>query len=85
MSVATHYQRVELIGLGLIGGSIARAAKLQALAQEIVTTARSEKTRARVAELGIVDHVVATNAEAVKEAYLFIFFKPVGACGEVAQ
>src|SRR3569833_2394923 len=85
MNEAAHFQRVALIGCGLIGGSIARAAKLQGLAGEIVTTARSEKTRARVMELGIVDRVVATNAEAVKDAELVILCIPVGACGPVAQ
>ena len=43
MNAQGHFQRVALIGFGLIGGSIARAAKLQGLAGEIVTTARSEK------------------------------------------
>ena len=60
------FKKVALIGFGLIGGSIARAARAQGLAGEIVTTARSAKTRARVAELGIVDRVVETNAEAVE-------------------
>ena len=78
-----HFQRVALIGFGLIGGSIARAARAQGLVGEIVTTARSEKTRARVLELGIVDQVVATNAEAVKDADLVILCIPVGACGPV--
>jgi len=78
------FQRVALIGFGLIGGSIARAARLQGLAGEIVTTARSEKTRARVKELGIVDRVVESNVEAVKDADLVILCIPVGACGEVA-
>jgi cyclohexadieny/prephenate dehydrogenase len=80
-----HFKRIALIGFGLIGGSIARAARLQGLAEEIVTTARSEKTRARVAELGIVDRVVKTNVEAVKDADLVILCIPVGACGPAAQ
>jgi cyclohexadieny/prephenate dehydrogenase len=78
------FQRVALIGFGLIGGSIARGARAQGLAGEIVTTARSEKTRARVTELGVVDRVVETNAEAVKDADLVILCIPVGACGPVA-
>jgi len=85
VSTVPIFRRVALIGFGLIGGSIARAARAQGLASEIVTTARSEKTRARVAELGIVDHVLATNAEAVKDADLVILCIPVGACGPVAQ
>ena len=79
------FNRLALIGFGLIGGSIARAARAQGLVGEIVATARSAKTRARVAELGIVDRVVETNAEAVKDADLVIVCIPVGACGEVAQ
>jgi cyclohexadieny/prephenate dehydrogenase len=79
------FKRVALIGFGLIGGSIARAARAQALTGEIVTTARSEKTRARVTELGVVDRVVATNAEAVADADLVILCIPVGACGPVTQ
>jgi cyclohexadieny/prephenate dehydrogenase len=85
MSAAPLFRKIALIGFGLIGGSIARAAREQGLAKEIVTTARSEKTRARVAELGIVDAVLATNAEAVRDADLVILCIPVGACGPVAH
>ncbi len=85
MTTAARFERVALIGFGLIGGSIARAARLHGLAGEIVTTARSKETRARVAELGIVDRVVESNAEAVKNADLVILCIPVGACGPVAQ
>jgi len=79
------FQRIALIGFGLIGGSIARAARQQNLAGEIVATARSPKTRARVAELGIVDAVLERNADAVRDADLVILCIPVGACGAVAQ
>jgi cyclohexadieny/prephenate dehydrogenase len=82
---APLFKRVTLIGFGLIGGSIARAARLQGLAGEIVATARSAKSRARVQELGIVDRVVESNAEAVADADLVILCIPVGACGPVAQ
>ena len=85
MSAAPHFNRLALIGFGLIGGSIARAARAQGLAGEIVTTAHSAKTRARVAELGIVDSVVETNAQAVDGADLVILCIPVGACAAVAQ
>jgi cyclohexadieny/prephenate dehydrogenase len=85
VSATPPFQRIALIGFGLIGGSIARAARAQGLAKEIVTTARSAKTRARVAELGIVDAVLEGNAEAVKDADLVILCIPVGACGTVAQ
>ncbi len=85
MNAAPPFKRIALIGFGLIGGSIARAAREQGLAGEIVATARSEKTRARVTELGVVDRVVETNSEAVKDADLVILCIPVGACGPVAE
>jgi len=85
VSATPIFPKIALIGFGLIGGSIARAARAQGLAKEIVTTARSAKTRARVAELGVVDAVLEGNAEAVKEADLVILCIPVGACGAVAQ
>jgi cyclohexadieny/prephenate dehydrogenase len=84
VSTRPNFDRIALIGFGLIGGSIARAAREQGLAKEIVTTARSAASRARVVELGVVDRVVETNAEAVKGADLVILCIPVGACGAVA-
>jgi len=85
MNAHPRFNRMALIGFGLIGGSIARAARAQGLAGEIITTARSEKTRARVRELGIADRVVDSNAEAAHGADLVILCIPVGACGAVAQ
>jgi cyclohexadieny/prephenate dehydrogenase len=84
VNIAPHFDRIALIGFGLIGGSIARAAKEQGLAKEIVTTEPSAKTRARVMELGVVDRVAETNAQAAEGADLVILCIPVGACGAVA-
>jgi cyclohexadieny/prephenate dehydrogenase len=79
------YNRLALIGMGLIGGSIARAARTQGAVRTIVATARTSATRKRVAELGIADQVVESNAAAVEGADLVIVCIPVGACGEVAR
>jgi cyclohexadieny/prephenate dehydrogenase len=73
-----------LIGVGLIGSSIARAARAQGTVREIVATARSAATRQRVAELGLADQVVESSAAAVAGADLVIVCVPVGACGDVA-
>ena len=85
MNAQPLFPRVALIGFGLIGGSIARAARAQGVAGEIVTTARSARTRARVTELGVVDRVAETNIDAVKDADLVVLCIPVGACGPVAR
>ncbi len=79
------FNRLALIGAGLIGSSIARAARLQKAVGSIVVTSRSPETRQRVRELGLADHVVETNAEAVADADLVIVCIPVGACGALAQ
>ena len=82
---APIFDRLALIGVGLIGSSIARAARQKGLVRSIAATARTAATRQRVVELGIADDVTATNAEAVKGAELVIVCIPVGACGPVAQ
>jgi len=79
------FNRLALIGVGLIGSSIARAARAQNLVRSITATARSPATRKRVAELGLADQVVETNAAAVEGADLVIVCIPVGACGDVAK
>jgi cyclohexadieny/prephenate dehydrogenase len=78
------FHRLALIGTGLIGSSIARAARASGAVRTIVATARSPATRRRVAELGLADQVVETNAAAVEGADLVIVCIPVGACGAAA-
>jgi cyclohexadieny/prephenate dehydrogenase len=82
---APLFNRLALIGVGLIGSSIARAVRAQGLVRAIAATARSPATRRRVAELGLADQVVETNVAAVEGADLVIVCIPVGACGEVAR
>ena len=79
------FDTLAIIGPGLIGSSIARAARAQGAARTIVASSRSPQTRQRVVELGIADKVVATNAEAVAGADLVIVCVPVGVCGAVAE
>jgi cyclohexadieny/prephenate dehydrogenase len=78
------YQRVALIGLGLIAGSMAHAMRRGGLVGEIVGTARSAETRKVAAEINLVDRVTETAAEAVKDADLVVLAVPVGAMGAVA-
>lgn len=81
---ALPFERLALIGAGLIGSSIARAARMQKAARMIVATARSGATRRRVIELGFADQVTDTNAEAVAGADLVIVCVPVGQSGAAA-
>jgi len=82
---APLFNRLALIGVGLIGSSIARAARAQGAVRDIVATARSPATRRRVAELGLADQVVEGNGAAAAGADLVIACAPVGACGEIAK
>ncbi len=78
------YDRVALIGLGLIAGSMAHAMRRAGLAGEIVGTARSPETRAVAAEIGLCDRITETAVEAVEGADLVVLCVPVGAMGAVA-
>src|SRR5215813_13467927 len=82
---ADRFRRLALIGVGLIGSSIACAARAQNLVGSIVATARSAHTRKRVMELGIADQVVDSNAAAVEGADLVIVCIPVGQSGPAAR
>jgi cyclohexadieny/prephenate dehydrogenase len=84
MSAPVVFNRLALIGMGLIGSSIARAVRVQRAARTIIACSRSAATRRRVAELGLADQVVESNAAAVSGADLVIVCVPVGACGAVA-
>ncbi|WP_068303186.1 prephenate/arogenate dehydrogenase family protein [Pararhodobacter sp. CCB-MM2] len=83
--MAQIYERVALIGLGLIAGSMAHAMKRHGLAAHVAGYARSEETRKAAAEIGFVDSVHATAIEAVKDADLIVLAVPVGAMGAVAE
>jgi cyclohexadieny/prephenate dehydrogenase len=84
MSADPKYGRVAIIGLGLIGGSLGYAIKRGGLADHVVGHASSAATRARALELGFVDSVAPSAAEAVKDADLVVLCVPVGALGAVA-
>lgn len=78
------YDRVALIGLGLIASSMAHAMKQQGLAGEIVGYAKTEETRQTALDIGICDRVFATAGEAVQGADLVVLAVPVGAMAEIA-
>jgi cyclohexadieny/prephenate dehydrogenase len=79
------FDKLVIIGPGLIGSSIMRAARERGAVRSIVATSRSPATRRRVVELGIADKVTETNAQAVEGADLIIVCVPVGVCGAIAE
>ena len=78
------FERLTIIGLGLIGSSIARAARRTNAAKTIVAADISPEVCARVRDLNLADEVSDDLAAAVKDSDCVILCVPVGACGAVA-
>jgi len=74
-----------LIGVGLIGSSIARAARQFGAARHIAVMDSSPQVVKRAEELGLADLATQDPAQALASADLVIVCTPVGACGAVAQ
>jgi cyclohexadieny/prephenate dehydrogenase len=83
MAAAPIYNRVALIGLGLIASSMAHAMRAHGLAGEIVGYAKTPATRAAALDL-FCDRVTDSAAQAVQGADLVVLAVPVGAMGAIA-
>jgi cyclohexadieny/prephenate dehydrogenase len=80
-----HYPVLTVIGCGLIGSSILRAARAQGLAETLIVCDRDPAVRARAQELGLADRVLEDSAEGSAEADLVVLSAPVGAIGPIAR
>ena len=79
------FRRLALIGVGLIGSSVARIARERGdIAAELVVNARTQQTLDRVMQLGIADRVEIDPARAVLGADGVMLCAPVGAYAEIA-
>lgn len=78
------YDRVALIGLGLIASSMFWAIKRAGLAGEVTGYARSQETRDTARRIGLCDRVCDSAREAVEGADLVVLCVPVGVMGDVA-
>src|SRR5215210_3093367 len=77
------FEKLALVGIGLIGSSIARAARLKGLAKTIAITTRKQATLDEARSLGLGDIYTLDAKEAVRHADLVILCIPVQAYGEV--
>lgn len=82
--MAPIYDRVALIGLGLIASSMFWAMKRKGLAGEVTGYARSAETRATARRIGLCDRVCDSALQAVEGADLVVLCVPVGVMGAVA-
>jgi cyclohexadieny/prephenate dehydrogenase len=82
---APLFERVALIGIGLIGSSLSHAMRRAGMAQSIAGHAQSQATRDTAMRLGLVNCVHPTAAEAARGADLVVLCVPVGACEKIAE
>ncbi|MBE1207421.1 prephenate/arogenate dehydrogenase family protein [Aminobacter carboxidus] len=78
------FEKIALIGIGLIGSSLARVIRREGLARHIAISTRSAATLARAEDLGLGDSYATDAKLAVKDADLIIVSVPVGSSGVVA-
>ncbi|MBC8324404.1 MAG: prephenate dehydrogenase [Verrucomicrobia subdivision 3 bacterium] len=79
-----HFQKITLIGVGLLGGSIGLAAKQRGVAARVCGLVRREESIAECLAAGVVDEATLDVANAVADAGLIILCTPVGQMSELA-
>jgi cyclohexadieny/prephenate dehydrogenase len=79
------FERMALIGVGLIGSSISHAARRAGIVRDITGCSSTAATRAKAEELGLVSRCHETAAAAVADADLVILCTPVGAYEKIAK
>jgi cyclohexadieny/prephenate dehydrogenase len=85
MAAEIMFERIALIGIGLINSSIARFVRRDGLAGEIVIHSRRQSTLDKAMELGLADRAEADAGAAVVGADLVILGAPVGANPAIAE
>lgn len=83
--MSTHFRKLALIGIGLIGSSIALAARRQGLVDVISIMTRRQETLDEARDLNLGDIYTLDAAEAVRGADLVILCAPVGAYDTLAR
>ncbi len=77
--------RLAIIGVGLIGGSLSLALKKAGQVGEVVGYSRTESVRQEALELGVIDRAAASIADAVKNADMIFLAVPMGAMASVLR
>lgn len=79
------FKKICIIGVGLIGGSIARAARKNNLCAEIVGVGRSESHLQKAVELSVIDRYELSISTATENADIVVICSPVGAFGSIFE
>jgi len=81
----THFERIALIGVGLIGSSLARVVRRDGLAGHIAVCARSHATLDTARALGLADSTTTDPRQVVEGADLVMLCSPLGTYGQIAE
>jgi prephenate dehydrogenase len=79
------FDKVVIVGVGLIGGSFALALKSAGAARHIVGMGRSREVMARALELGLVDEATESAQDAMRGADLVLIAAPVAQTGRILE
>jgi len=85
VGAAAPFERLAIVGLGLIGASIALGARASGAAATVVGTDASADVLRRAGELALCDEIADDLGDAVRGADLVILCVPVGVCGALAR
>lgn len=80
-----HFKNVTIIGVGLIGGSLARVLKKNGISGAITGSGRSRSHLEKALKLGVIDRIVVDHSEAVKDSDLVVLATPVGTFERIAR
>ncbi len=80
-----RFPRIALIGIGLIGSSLAAVIRRDGLADHIAVCARTQASLDKAVELGRADSVTFDPRDAVTDADLVVLCTPIGICGPIAE
>jgi len=76
-------KKLVVVGVGLIGGSFARALKRAKAVRHVVGVGRSRKNLATALKMGLIDEAYSDPAKAVTDADLVLLATPVGAMADL--
>ncbi len=80
-----HWQKITLVGVGLLGGSLGLAIKERKLASKVDGLVRRSASIAECEKLGVVDHATRDLTRAVEGADLVVLCTPIGRMTELAK
>jgi cyclohexadieny/prephenate dehydrogenase len=83
--VSVMFEKMALLGLGLLGSSLSHAARRGGLVGHISGYARSVETRSTALDIGIIHTSHESAAEAVKDADIVILCSPIGTYADLAK